>query len=54
MKRDAKNPGKKLSMGFGFVRYKYKRDADKALKTLQFSTFEGKTLELKRSQRTLQ
>ncbi|XP_034949464.1 probable RNA-binding protein 19 [Chelonus insularis] len=52
-KKDSKNPGQKLSMGYGFVRYKYKLDADRALKELQMSELDGKTLELKRSERTL-
>ncbi|XP_043252107.1 probable RNA-binding protein 19 [Colletes gigas] len=52
-KKDPKNPGSKLSMGYGFVRYKTKADADRALKVLQMTVLEGKTLELKRSERTL-
>lgn len=40
-------------MGYGFVRYKMKADADRALKVLQTTVLEGKTLELKRSERTL-
>ncbi|XP_050579590.1 probable RNA-binding protein 19 isoform X2 [Bombus affinis] len=52
-KKDPKNPGAKLSMGYGFVRYKRKVDADRALKVLQMTVLEGKTLELKRSERTL-
>ncbi|XP_011707026.1 PREDICTED: probable RNA-binding protein 19, partial [Wasmannia auropunctata] len=40
-------------MGYGFVRYKRKHDADRALKTLQMSVLDGKSLELKRSERTL-
>lgn len=40
-------------MGYGFVRFMYKSEADKALKTLQQSTLDGKSLELKRSERTL-
>lgn len=40
-------------MGYGFVRYKRKLDADRALKTLQMSVLDGKSLELKRSERTL-
>ena len=52
-KKDPKNPGGKLSMGYGFVRYKTKADADRALKVLQTTVLEGKTLELKRSERTL-
>nr|XP_033342924.1 probable RNA-binding protein 19 [Megalopta genalis] len=52
-KNDPKNPGGKLSMGYGFVRYKRKADADRAIKTMQLSVLEGKSLELKRSERTL-
>lgn len=52
-KKDPENPAKKLSMGYGFVRYKRKHDADRALKTLQMSVLDGKSLELKRSERTL-
>ncbi|KAF3425833.1 hypothetical protein E2986_06961 [Frieseomelitta varia] len=52
-KNDSKNPGAKLSMGYGFVRYKKKVDADRALKVLQMTVLEGKTLELKRSERML-
>lgn len=40
-------------MGFGFVQFYRKQDADKALKTLQQSSLDGKSLELKRSERTL-
>lgn len=40
-------------MGYGFVRYKRKRDADHALKTLQMTVLDGKSLELKRSERIL-
>lgn len=40
-------------MGYGFVRYKRKTDADRALKVLQMTVLDGKTLELKRSERTL-
>ncbi|XP_015191541.1 PREDICTED: probable RNA-binding protein 19 [Polistes dominula] len=52
-KKDLSNPGGKLSMGYGFVRYKYQHDANRALKTLQMTVLDGKTLELKRSERTL-
>lgn len=54
MKKDPKNAGNKLSMGYGFVRYKLKSDAERALKELQNASLDGKTLELKRSERTLQ
>lgn len=40
-------------MGYAFIRYKRKLDADRALKTLQMSVLDGKSLELKRSERTL-
>ncbi|KYM94101.1 putative RNA-binding protein 19, partial [Cyphomyrmex costatus] len=52
-KMDPENPARKLSMGYGFIRYKRKFDADRALKTLQMSVLDGKSLELKRSERTL-
>ncbi|XP_014480667.1 PREDICTED: probable RNA-binding protein 19 [Dinoponera quadriceps] len=52
-KKDSKNPGSNLSMGYGFVRYKRKHDADRALKTLQMTVLDGKSLELKRSERIL-
>ncbi|CAK9798743.1 Probable RNA-binding protein 19 [Anthophora quadrimaculata] len=52
-KKDVKNPGAMLSMGYGFVRYKRKADTDRALKVLQMTVLDGKTLELKRSERTL-
>jgi len=51
-KRDPKNPGQKLSMGYGFVEYADIESADKALKLLQFSSLEGHVIELKRSNRT--
>lgn len=54
MKKDPNNSGGKLSMGYGFVRYKLKADAEKALKELQMTVVDGKTLELKRSERALQ
>ncbi|KAK4872453.1 hypothetical protein RN001_014482 [Aquatica leii] len=52
-KRDRNNPSIQLSMGYGFVRFMDKAGANKALKTLQGSTLDDKTLELKRSERTL-
>lgn len=52
-KKDPKNPGNKLSMGYAFVRFQYKTGADKALKSLQQSILNGHNLELKRSERTL-
>lgn len=39
-------------MGYGFVQYIHKESADAALKDLQQSTLDGKSLELKRSDST--
>ncbi|XP_075977472.1 putative RNA-binding protein 19 [Anticarsia gemmatalis] len=50
-KKDPKNPGQFLSMGYGFVQYYRKEHANNALKIIQCSTLDGKTLELKRSER---
>nr|CAD7403642.1 unnamed protein product [Timema cristinae] len=52
--KDPKKPGELLSMGYGFIQFKKKASADKALKTLQQSVLEGFSVELKRSNRTLQ
>ncbi|CAG9761792.1 unnamed protein product [Ceutorhynchus assimilis] len=53
VKKDINNPGNKLSMGYGFVQFYLKKSADKALKSLQQSVLDNKSLELKRSERTL-
>ncbi|KAF5272764.1 hypothetical protein FQA39_LY07791 [Lamprigera yunnana] len=53
-KKNANDPANPLSMGYGFVRFVHKSSANKALKTLQGSMLDEKTLELKRSERTLQ
>lgn len=50
-KKDPKNPGQLLSMGYGFIQYYRKEHANNALKLIQCSTLDGKTLELKRSER---
>ncbi|XP_072949367.1 probable RNA-binding protein 19 [Epargyreus clarus] len=50
-KKDPKNPGQFLSMGYGFVQYYKSQHANEALKLLQNTTLDGKTLELKRSER---
>ncbi|CAK1580385.1 unnamed protein product [Parnassius mnemosyne] len=50
-KKDPKNPGQFLSMGYGFVQFYRKQQATEALKSLQSSNLDGKTLELKRSER---
>ncbi|XP_074636060.1 putative RNA-binding protein 19 isoform X2 [Acropora palmata] len=51
-KKDFKNLGNLLSMGYGFVEYKKRSDALNALKKLQNSSVEGHNLELKMSHRT--
>ncbi|XP_038209851.1 probable RNA-binding protein 19 [Zerene cesonia] len=50
-KKDPKNPGKFLSMGYGFVQFCRKEHATEALKSLQGSILDEKTLEMKRSER---
>ncbi|KAI4470086.1 rna binding protein [Holotrichia oblita] len=52
-KKDKNDPSKRLSMGYGFVQFMYKSGINKALKMLQQSDLDGKSLELKRSERTL-
>ncbi|XP_014277556.2 probable RNA-binding protein 19 [Halyomorpha halys] len=52
-KKDAQNPGKLLSMGYGFVQYYQQSSVVEALKNLQGSKLDGHALELKRSNRTL-
>lgn len=51
MKPDAKNPGKLLSMGFGFVEFKDKESADTALDVMQGHVLAGHKLQLKLSHR---
>ncbi|KAL0140564.1 RNA-binding domain-containing protein [Mucor lusitanicus] len=51
VKPDAKNPGKTLSMGFGFIEFDNKSNAEKALKAMQGFNLDGHTLELKLSHR---
>lgn len=46
-KKDMKNQGKMLSMGFGFVEYADKEGAANAVKTLQGVKLDGHVLELK-------
>ncbi|XP_050400341.2 probable RNA-binding protein 19 [Patella vulgata] len=53
-KMDVKNPGKQLSMGFGFVQFQQKSSLEKALKELQNVELDGHKLELKRSNRATQ
>ncbi|KAI8491784.1 putative RNA-binding protein 19 [Branchiostoma belcheri] len=53
-KKDMKNPGKVLSMGYGFVEFQKRESAQKALKDLQHCEVDGHRLELKVSNRALQ
>ncbi|XP_038059469.1 probable RNA-binding protein 19 [Patiria miniata] len=50
-KKDPKHPGTMLSMGYGFVEYKKRKSAQKALKELQHSTLDDHSLKLKLSHR---
>lgn len=52
-KKDVKNPGKLLSMGYGFIQFKRKESTEKALKVLQHSILDEYSIELKRSNRAL-
>lgn len=42
-----------ISLGYGFIQFKLAKCADKALKTMQMKSINGKNVELKRSDRTL-
>ncbi|XP_014667180.1 PREDICTED: probable RNA-binding protein 19 [Priapulus caudatus] len=53
-KKDAKAPGRLLSMGYGFVQYYRTRDAKRSIKELQHCALDGHSLELKLSQRATQ
>ncbi|KAK7739886.1 Multiple RNA-binding domain-containing protein 1 [Cytospora paraplurivora] len=48
-KLDAKKPGQVLSMGFGFVHFRSKAQADAALKAMDGSVLDGHTLAVKAS-----
>jgi len=50
-KPDPKRPGEKLSMGYGFVGFKTRKDAQKALGGLEGFEIDGKVLEVKFAQR---
>ncbi|ANZ77906.1 BA75_04600T0 [Komagataella pastoris] len=50
-KPDAKNPGKSLSMGFGFVEFRTKEQAELAISTLDGTPLDGHRLQLKLSHR---
>jgi RNA recognition motif-containing protein len=46
-KKDPKNPGQFLSMGYGFIQFLSKKATVTALKELQNSTLDDHTIELK-------
>ena len=52
-KADPKKPGQTLSMGFGFVEFKTKRQAQDALKTMDGFVLDNHTLAVKASHRGL-
>ncbi|KAI8891456.1 RNA-binding domain-containing protein [Backusella circina FSU 941] len=47
VKPDAKNPGKMLSMGYGFIEFNSRASAEKALNAMQGTQLDGHALELK-------
>lgn len=51
VKDDPKHPSKKLSMGFGFVEFDNKQNAEKAMKAMQGYNLDGHSLQLKFSHR---
>lgn len=53
-KKDPDNPRNKISLGYGFIQFKKKSSAEKALKTMLITNIDGNSVELKRSDRTLQ
>lgn len=50
-KKDLKNPGQRLSMGFGFVQFRRRAEAKRALQQLQHSQLDGHALQLRLSTR---
>lgn len=52
-RHDGQSPFRKTSLGYGFIQFKKAETATKALKNMQFTTIDGKQVELKRSDRTL-
>lgn len=53
IRKNPENPKEKVSLGYGFIQFKKKVTAEKALKTMQFTQIDGNQVELKRSDRTL-
>ncbi|XP_001949363.1 probable RNA-binding protein 19 isoform X1 [Acyrthosiphon pisum] len=53
-KKDPNLPGKFLSMGYGFIQFYRQKSVNEALKTKQLSMLDNHSIELKRSNRTLQ
>lgn len=53
-KKDPSDTRRKISLGYGFIQFKQKSSAENALKTMQTTMIDGNTVELKRSDRTLQ
>lgn len=54
VKKDPDHPKGKVALGYGFIQFKQKSSLEKALKTMQTTNIDGNTVELKRSDRTLQ
>lgn len=53
-KKDLKNAGQQIPLGYGFIQFKTNAAAEKALRSMQFSEIDDQRIELKRSDRTVQ
>lgn len=53
-KKDPNHPGQLLSMGYGFIQFYRQKSVNEALKIKQMSMLDDHSIELKRSNRTLQ
>lgn len=54
MKKDPDDPKSRIPLGYGFIQFKLQKDTEKALKIMQITNIDGNSVELKRSDRTLQ
>lgn len=52
-KKSSEDHNKFVPLGYGFIQFKLASAADKALKTMQHKVIDGKKIDLKRSDRTL-
>ena len=52
-KKSPKDPKERVSLGYGFIQFKARASAEKALKTMQFTQIDNNQVELKKSDRML-